>query len=74
MTVMVEVSNATVKRRVLTLASKMSSIQINDKINSLLDARMQSQREGVLCSDMDDELACWAEIWLRRYKPLEETH
>ena len=57
-----------IKRRVLTLAAKMSKYQINAKINSLLDALSARKAEGVPCGDLKDELSCWAELWLRRNK------
>lgn len=51
------------KRRVLNKAAKMTLIQINRQINTLL-TRYQIEQGGELAL----ELECWADIWIRRTK------
>ena len=57
-----------VKRRVLSFAANMSTTEVNNKVNELLDLRKKAMAIGDPTAEIDVEMSCWAEVWLRRQR------
>lgn len=60
------VANCSMRRKVMSVACKLTNPQLNDMINRLLDERKELKRLGLVSADADQELQYLGELWCRR--------
>lgn len=66
MAVAAAINTAEIKRRVLAEASKMSSVQINNKVNELLTLWEKRRKQCIDTEELEIELQFYGELWTRR--------